>query len=151
MSESTNPNASANGTATAMLDQAQMDAFLAFQEKERIRKEKAEAAKAERKRSNNRGVNVDGTERNATQAFLATAAALLSNWAEAYAEDPAQLVRRINEQLVPSLNAVANTGSTQMAGAQDQFRSLLENYRAPAKASAPAPTATEPTVKGGVK
>jgi len=137
MSETTT---SSNGTATATLDPDQMAAFLAYQEKERIRKEKLAAAAEARKRTNNRGLNPDGTERNATQAFLAAIGALLDNWATSYAEDPEQLVRRIREQLIPSVNAVANTASTQMAGAQDQFRQLLNQYHAPAKASTPAPT-----------
>lgn len=136
MSETTNNN----GSGTATLDADQMSAFLAFQEKERIRKEKLAAAAAERKRTNNRGLNPDGSERNATQAFLAAVGGLLDNWATAYAADPDQLVRRIREQLIPSVNAVSNTASTQMAGAQDQFRMLLNQYHAPAVASTPAPT-----------
>jgi hypothetical protein len=137
MSETTN-NSNGNGTAT--LDADQMSAFLAYQEKERIRKEKLAAAKEARQRTNNRGLNPDGSERNATQAFLTTLGDLLVNWADAYAEDPDQLVRRLREQLIPSVNAVANTASTQMAGAQDQFRQLLNQYHAPAKATTAAPT-----------
>jgi len=130
-----------NGTAdTAAMDTDQLAAFLKWQEKEAARKAKLEEAKEARKRTNNRGLNPDGTERNATQAFLAAIGALLDNWATSYAEDPEQLVRRIREQLIPSVNAVANTASTQMAGAQDQFRQLLNQYHAPAKASTPAPT-----------
>ena len=135
-----------NGTVatinpTAGMDADQLAAFLKWQEKEAIRKAKLEEAKEARKRTNNRGLNPDGTERNATQAFLASVGGLLSNWADAYAADPEQLVRRIKEQLIPSVNAVANTASTQMAGAQDQFRQLLNQYHAPAKATTPAPTA----------
>lgn len=136
-----------NGTATAGMDADQLAAFLKWQEKEAIRKAKLEEAKEARKRTNNRGLNPDGTERNATQAFLASVGALLANWATAYAEDPDQLVRRIREQLIPSVNAVANTASTQMAGAQDQFRQLLNQYHAPAKASTPAPSAGKDAAK----
>ena len=135
MSESTITQGT-NGT----MDQEQLAAFLAWQQKEADRKAKLAAAAEQRKRANDRGKMADGTDRNATQAFLASAAELLDNWASAYAQDPDQLVRRIREQLIPALNAVANTPSTTMAGAQDQFRHLMRGYHAPAKASTPAPT-----------
>lgn len=137
MSENT---ANGNGNATATLDPDQMAAFLAYQEKERVRKEKLAQAAEARKRTNNRGLNADGSERNATQAFLMSVGELLSNWTVTYASDPDQLVRRINEQLIPSVTAVANTPSTLMAGAQDQFRMLLGQYHAPHVATAAAPT-----------
>jgi len=130
-----------NGTTdAAVMSPEQLAAFQAWQAKEAVRKQRLEEAKEARKRTNNRGLNPDGSERNATQAFLAAVGSLLDNWATSYAEDPDQLVRRIREQLIPSVNAVANTASTQMAGAQDQFRQLLNQYHAPAKASTPAPS-----------
>lgn len=139
MSENTN---SSNGTATidpaALAEDPNLLAqLLELKAKDDARKAKLAAAAEARKRSNDRGKNADGTDRSATQAFVVEAAALLANWAESYEEDPAQLVRRIREQLIPAFTAVGNTASTQMAGAQDQFRQLMKAYRAPAKATAP--------------
>lgn len=139
MSENTT---NSNGTATIdpsalAADPELLAQLLVLKAKDDERKAKLEAAKEARKRSNDRGKNADGTERSATQAFVVEAAALMANWAESYEEDPAQLVRRIREQFIPALTAVGNTASTQMAGAQDQFRQLFKAYRAPAKATAP--------------
>lgn len=129
MSENT-AKASGNSVSAA-LDDAQLKAFAEWQEKERIRKEKLEQAKLARQAANKRPVNADGTEMNASQAFLHAVAGLLDNYVSAYADDSETLTRRLREQVIPAITAVANSPSTAMAGSQDRFRQLLDQYRAP--------------------
>lgn len=129
-----------NGSAPSMTAE-QLAAFQAWQVKEAQRIEKAEQAKELRKRQNNRPMNADGTEMNATQAFLTVLSDLQREYARVYANDPATFVRRMEEQITPAITAVASTPSTLMAGSLDQARRLLAAYMPPADSKpVPAPS-----------
>lgn len=148
MSENTTTTQDANGTGipTAITDPDQVAAFIEYQRKEKERKDKLAAAAAERKRQNNRGKMPDGTtDRNPAQAYLAGLAELLRNWTTSYAADPAQVVRRLNEQLIPSITAASNTASTQMGAGMDTRRADMREWHA--VSVVPAPEAPKQSTK----
>ena len=144
MSETTEQN----GTAVdvSKLDPALLELLAAvdpaqlkdLKEKDDKRRQRLAEAAAERKRTNNRGKMPDGeTDRNPAQAYLNSLGQLLRNWTTMYAKDPAQIVRRLNEQLIPSIIAASNTASTQMGAGMDARRGDYNEWHAVTEVEAP--------------
>ncbi len=140
MSEiTTNPNGT-DATETMQVDADLLKQLLELKAKEDERKAKLAAAAAERKRTNARGKLPDGvTDRNPSQAYLASLGGVLVNWVEMYKKDPASLRRRLVEQLIPSIVAQSNTPSVQMGAGMDARRFEYLAWHLANEATAPAP------------
>jgi hypothetical protein len=132
INDATSTNGS-NGTAEVpQLSADQMTYLLNLAAKDQERKEKAEAAKAERKRANGRPTDpTTGKEMPAPLAFLSVAATLLKNWDETYTAD--EFVQHVRMQFAPMIVSLSNTPSTLLAGAYDNKRRDMEAWIVPAE------------------